>query len=85
MVWGYIKGNDEKKPVKIKGTLDSQKYISILREHLFPAIADNDIFQKDGAPAHTSPSTIRFFEENDTKLLEKWPAQCPNLNIIEPL
>ena len=42
-----------------------------------------DFFKEDGAPAHRSSSTSRFLDEKRIRTLEKWPAQSPNINIIE--
>jgi hypothetical protein len=55
---------------------------------LFPK--NDAVFQDDNAPIHT-PGTVRlfiqsWFEEREgepQRLL--WPAQSPDLNIIEPL
>ena len=40
-------------------------------------------FQQDGARAHTDRKTIEFFDGNDVEVLTPWPAQSPDLNLIE--
>ncbi|KIK72692.1 hypothetical protein PAXRUDRAFT_21689 [Paxillus rubicundulus Ve08.2h10] len=44
--------------------------------------ADEVIFQQDNDPKHTSRRAQIWFEEQDIKLLD-WPAQSPDLNLIE--
>jgi len=51
---------------------------------LFP---NNDaIFQDDNLPIHATRSVQSRFEEHEDALQHlPWPAQSPDLNIIEPL
>ena len=71
------------------GRLNSLKYIDLLEEHLptalkrFPNNQLNDIFyQHDNARPHVSKMTQGFFKKNNIKQI-KWPANSPDLNIIE--
>ena len=71
------------------GRLNSLKYIDLLEEHLptalkrFPNNQLNDIFyQHDNARPHVSNMAQSFFKKNNTEQL-KWPANSPDLNIIE--
>ncbi|KAI4882897.1 hypothetical protein NFI96_013121, partial [Prochilodus magdalenae] len=42
------------------------------------------ILQQDGAPSHTSISTSKFLKAKKIiKVLQDWPAQSPDMNIIE--
>ena len=41
------------------------------------------ILQQDGAPSHTSASTSKFLKAKKVKVLQDWPAQSPDMNIIE--
>ena len=41
------------------------------------------IFKQDGAACHTSGSTMKFLRGNKIKFLQGWPAQSPDMNIIE--
>jgi hypothetical protein len=44
------------------------------------------IFQDDNSPIHTARSVQSWLEEHEDALQHlPWPAQPPNLNIIEPL
>jgi hypothetical protein len=51
---------------------------------LFP---NNDVlFQDDSAHIHTAGTVQSWFEEDECELQHlPWPAQSPDLNIIEPL
>ena len=51
---------------------------------LFPN--NNAIFQDDSSLIHTAESAQSWFEMNEDALQHlTWPAQWPDLNIIEPL
>ena len=44
-----------------------------------------EILQQDNAPAHRALQTKNWMLENGVELLENWPAQSPDQNIIENL
>ena len=72
---------------KVDGTINAAKYVEILDSCLWPVIArhlpdDNYCFQDDNAPVHRARLTKTFMDENEIKTME-WPAQSPDLNIIE--
>lgn len=46
-------------------------------------MSDHQYLQQDGALCHTTHNTILCIEQNGKKVLENWPAQSPDLNIIE--
>jgi len=51
---------------------------------LFPA--EDGIFQDDNAPIHAARVVQSRFDEHDYEVEHlPWPAQSPDLNIIEPL
>ncbi|CAC5368238.1 unnamed protein product [Mytilus coruscus] len=71
----------------IKGNLNSEGYINILDENVWPVIArhfsvDPFIFQEDNAPCHVSRRSNQWKTENDIPTLS-WPPQNPDINIIE--
>ena len=64
-----------------------KKYIDIIDEHLWPVVARhyprNDyIFQDDNAPIHRARSVQEYKLQNNIYSMV-WPAQSPDLNIIE--
>ena len=83
MVWGYIQYGDAREICKVDGNIDSAKYQQILASQYIPNYKRGQIFQQDGAPCHTSSSTITFFRGKKIKVLQVWPAQSPDINIIE--
>ena len=41
------------------------------------------VFMQDGAPSHTSRSTVAFLEANGVRVLPDWPPNSPDLNPVE--
>ena len=85
MFWGFIKENGEKLLVEVRGTLISVSYINVLANNLLPDIYLGEIFQQDNAPCPNSQVTKTWMLENGIELLENWPPQSPDINIIENL
>ena len=65
--------------------INSEKHIDILVNELFPPYDPQDIFMQDGASFHTSCVTMDFLNSSNIMLLSDWPAQSPEINIIENL
>ena len=71
----------------VEGNMNTEKYISVLDDNFWPVIARHFsnrlwIFQEDNAPCHASVRANQCKEENDINNF-LWPAQGPDLNIIE--
>ena len=41
------------------------------------------IFQQDGASSHTAASTKAWLTNHQVNCMENWPAQSPDLNLVE--
>ena len=87
MIWGCLSFHGIGTLTHVDGNINSDKYISILDEHLWPVIARHFpdyryIFMDDNAPVHRARNVNIFKETNNIHGTE-WPAQSPDLNIIE--
>ena len=83
MVWGYIHYGGAREICKVDGNIDSAKYQQILAFQYIRNYKRSQIFQQDGAPCHTSGSTMKFLRGKKIKVLQGWPAQSPDMNIID--
>ena len=83
MVQGFIRKDGLRKIALVEGSLNGQKYQNILSENLLPYLDEENLFQQDGEPCHTSRSTKQFLENHEIAVLPDWPAQSSDLNIIE--
>ena len=88
MCWGAF---NKKTTVKLDfpvGSINSEKYISVISEKLLPFLKLKNyrgmVFQQDNAPPHTSKITKAFFVEKKVEVLP-WPPFSPDLNPIENL
>jgi len=83
LVWGAIRSDGNRILIKCPPRLDSLEYQHILSRGL-PELYDSHlVFMQDGAPCHRSCSTMEFLDKENVCLLSDWPAQSPDLNIIE--
>ena len=87
MFWGCVTYHRVGKLVPVDGIINSEKYINILDENLWPVIAKHFIdrpyiFQDDNAPVHRSKLATNWKTENKINGMT-WPAQSSDLNIIE--
>jgi hypothetical protein len=75
----------------LHGRITARKYVDRLGNQVQPMIQtlflNNDaIFHDDSAPIHTAGTVQSWFEEHEGELQHlPWPAQSPDLNIIETL
>ena len=87
MIWGCICWYGVGTLTCITGNIFSEKYKTILEDNIWPVIArhfpDNEyLFQGDNAPVHRSAVFQEYKDKNNLKSTS-WPAQPPDLNIIE--
>lgn len=87
MIWGCITYFGVGTITTVKGMINRHKYIEILENNLWPVIArhfpeQDCLFQDDNAPIHRAQDVKDYKEENQINGLE-WPAQSPDLNVIE--
>ena len=68
---------------RVEGNINSLKYQEVLATSYIPNHKRGQILQQDGAPSHTSISTSKFLKAKKIKVLQDWPAQSPDMNIIE--
>ena len=79
----YIQCGSAREICKVDGNIDSAKNQQILASQYISNNKIGQIFQQDGAPCHTSGSTMKFLRGKKIKFLQGWPAQSPDMNIIE--
>ena len=87
MFWGCMSKLGLGPLVALNGSLDSEKYVELLRDALVPeleAAGRPMVFMQDNAPCHTAKRCMDFFAESNIELLS-WPAQSPDMNPIENL
>ena len=62
------------------GNINSLRYQDICAAHYITNHRRETILQQDSAPSHTSASTSKLLK---AKKAQDWPAQSPDINIIE--
>lgn len=83
-------------PIIYDGTLNSQRYLEILRQQIEPLIDDlalmelrNIFFQQDGAPPHNAEIISNFLTTNfqnnwiGNQGPNRWPARSPDLTPMD--
>ena len=85
MVWGAVRFDGKRVLCRCNGNVDSFEYQRILRGALPQIYTTRYLFQHDGAPCHRSASTARYLEQEAVRMLQNWPPQSPDLNVIENL
>lgn len=90
MIYGAIGLDYKSELVIVEGTIDSSKYQeNILNSKMIDVLDSNRgkgtwIFQQDGARCHTSRESVTWLRSKCC-LIQKWPANSPDLNTIENL
>lgn len=92
-VWAGILDNHLVGPFFIDGSLNAQKYLTLLQEQVLPAIQNlpgvdqNDVwFQQDGCPAHNAVRVREFLTTTfPDRLISgtgdiRWPPRSPDLS-----
>jgi len=85
LIWGAIKRDGSRMLIRCPIRLNSSAYQLVLDEGLQQIYSDDSVFMQDGAPCHTSRSTMAYLELKKICLLSDWPPQSPDVNIIENL
>ena len=86
--WGVCLSLGTGPLVLMKGTINQHRYIKILKQHLLPYIAKNNLtnfkFVQDNAPSHSAKS-VKTWLQSQNLLGIDCPPQSPDLNGIENL
>lgn len=87
MVWGCVCYDGVGTLTGVEGNINAAKYIDIVDNNLWPVIAAHFtdkpyVYMDDNAPVHRANAVKAFMENNEINTTT-WPAQSPNLNIIE--
>lgn len=87
MFCGCLSYNGVGTLTEVEGNINSEKYISVLDNNLWPIVAKEFsdspwMLQEDNCPVHQSRQTVAWKDENNIDTLT-WPSQSPDINIIE--
>lgn len=91
MVWGAISWQTLGPLIVLEGRVTAKDYRTILEDHLHSMVQTlfsdgGAVFQDDNCPIHTAKLVTEWFDEHDSEVEHlPWPAQSPDLNIIEPV
>ena len=87
MIWGCITWFGVGTIWKVDRNINAIKYKNILEDNLWPVLARHFVnkpyrFQDDNAPVHRARILEEYKRDNEIRYIT-WPAQSPDLNIIE--
>ena len=85
MVWCAIKADGTRILIQCPNRMNSIGYEEVLKKGLLPIYKAHNTFQQDGARRHKSKVVSSFLDKTMICTLRDWPAQSPDLNIIELL
>ena len=83
MFCGFIEELGERKLIEVENRVNSSVYTNISASHWLPHVYLGEIVQQDNAPVYKPAETCTWFLENGVDVLENWPPNMPDLNIIE--
>jgi hypothetical protein len=90
MTWACITSKGVGRIIRIDGIMTADKYIDIPEDGLLGYMEDNaflpssSLFMHDIDPKHTAKRTKEWLERNQINVMD-WPAQSPDMNLIENL
>jgi transposase len=87
MIWAAMRYDGRTCLRRCSNNMNADEYITHLKAAagLFPRATSKRLtLQHDGAAAHTANKTEDYLKANNMKVLP-WPAQSPDLNIIEQM
>ena len=74
---------------RINGIMKAPDFQKIPAQKMIPSakklIGRNYIMQMDNHPKHKAKSTTKFLKSKRIKVLDPWPSQSPDINLIERL
>ena len=86
MIWGCFSWHGMGPMVKLEGRMNASRYGQLVKNTVSPfmkkTMGRKSIFQQDNAPIHTAKLILKIFKNLKMKILD-WPAQSPDLNLIE--
>ena len=87
MIWRCICCDGVGTLTAVEGNINSAKYIDILDKNLWTVVVwyfegKEYLFMDDNAPVHRAHTVENYKDQNEVTSME-WPAQSPDLNIIE--
>uniref|UniRef100_A0A3B3RT27 Tc1-like transposase DDE domain-containing protein n=1 Tax=Paramormyrops kingsleyae TaxID=1676925 RepID=A0A3B3RT27_9TELE len=91
MVWAAISWHSLGPLLVLDGQVTAKDYLTILEDHVHPMIQTfypegGAVYQDDNVPIHTARLVTEWFDEHESEVEHlSWPAQSPDMNIIEPL
>ena len=89
MVWRFIIVTGPGELHFVKGNINAEKYICLMKDALVPFMDSiplaerfKVVFQQDNAAPHRARTTMEFFQREHI-VVPPWPALSPDINQIE--